>query len=138
VSALFTPRGLWVAMTGADRLVCAAALAGAGALALGMRAPAEGPVRAVVLVDRRVVVTLPLDREGTFPVEGRRGPVVLEVSDGAVCVAESDCPQHVCVAMGAKRRPGDLLACVPNALIVRLEGSGPAGTGEEVPDAIAR
>lgn len=138
MSTLFSPRNLWEAMTGGDRLVSAAALLAAGALAAGLRAPAEGAARAVALVDRRTVAILPLDHEGLFRVEGRRGPVVLQVAGGTVRVAESECPQRVCVAMGKKRRPGDLLACVPNALIVRVEGAGASREAEEIPDAIAR
>lgn len=136
MTALFTPRGLWAAMTRADRFTAAGILALSAAATLGLRAP-DVPARAVVRVGREVVAVLPLDRDGTFPVEGREGIVVLRVEAGAVRVVESSCPEKLCVAMGAKRRPGEVIACVPNALAVRLEGRPRAGE-QETPDSIAR
>lgn len=136
MTPLFTPRGLWGAMTAADRIAAVAVLVLSVGVALGLRAP-DAPARAVVRVAGDVVATLSLDRPGTFPVEGRDGTVVLVVEDGAVRVAESSCGGKLCVAMGAKRRPGDLIACVPNALAVRLEGRPPAGDAEN-PDSVAR
>jgi len=136
VTSLFTPRGLWGAMTGADRFASVAVLAAAGALTLGLRAP-DAPARAVVRVGGDVIAVLPLDHPGTFPVQGRSGEVVLTVEDGGVRVVESSCAGKLCIAMGAKRRPGDLIACVPNALAVRLEGRPRAGDAE-IPDSVAR
>jgi hypothetical protein len=123
-------------MTAADRIVSGAVLALAVAPALAFRPP-EGPARAVVSVGTEEVATLRLDRPGTFPFAGRRGTVVVQVEDGAVRIVESDCPQHLCVAMGAKSRPGEIIACVPNALVIRLQGVH-SHRGEEPPDAIAR
>ena len=136
MTRLLTPRGLWNEMTGADRAASGVILAVAGVLTLGLRAPGE-PARAVVRVGGDVVAELPLDRPGTFPVPARAGTVVLVVEDGAVRVSESSCSGKVCIAMGAKDRPGDLIACVPNALAVRLEGRPRAGD-REAPDSIAR
>lgn len=136
MTSLFTARGLWGAMTAADRIAAVAVLALSGALTLALRAP-DAPARAVVRVGGDVVATLALDRPGTYPVEGRDGTVVVVVEDGAVRVAESSCTEKLCIAMGAKRRPGDLIACVPNALAIRLEGRPPADDAE-TPDSVAR
>jgi hypothetical protein len=136
LTSLFTPRGLWNEMTGSDRIASAAVLVAAGALTLGLRAP-DAPARAVVRVGGEIVATLSLDRPGTFPVDGRNGRVVLTVEDGAVRVTESSCTERLCIAMGAKHRPGELIACVPNALAVRLEGRPRSGDGE-TPDSVAR
>ena len=58
----------------------------------------------------------------------------IAVSDGTIRVTESACPQQICVRMGRKGRAGELIACVPNALVVRLEGVA----DPDVPDAISR
>jgi len=50
-------------------------------------------------------------------------------------ITETGCSQKICVAMGAKRAPGEILACVPNALIVELEGGG---FDPDAPDAVSR
>lgn len=132
--SLFTPRGLLAAMSVGDRVVTLGVLAGGLGLALLAGAPVVPATRATVLVDREVVATLPLDRDVRKTVQGRRGPVVVEVAGGAVAVVESGCPQRICVAMGAKRRAGEIVACVPNALLVRVEGAADPDT----PDAVSR
>jgi hypothetical protein len=135
VSADFSPRAIWSAMTAADRVVSLALLLLSGALALGLRAEAR-PARAVVLSGRSVVAVLPLDRDATLPVQGRLGEIVVTVERGAVRVSRSSCAQRICVATGERRRPGELIACVPNAVLIRLEGD--AVSGEDVPDAVLR
>jgi hypothetical protein len=135
MSGDFSPRGIWSAMTTADRVASFALLALSGALALGLRAEAR-PARAVVLSGRTVVAVLPLDRDTTLPVQGRIGELVVTVANGAVRVSQSTCPQRLCVAMGERRRPGEMLACVPNAVLIRLQGEVPPG--EDMPDAVLR
>jgi len=134
-AGLFSPRGLWRALTPADRIVCAAVLGVSFALLALARVPADGAAHAVVTVGREEVADVPLDVPGVTRVEGRLGSVALEVADGAIRVTASSCPHHVCIAMGAKRRTGEVLVCAPNAMLVRLVG-GRADPG--VPDAVSR
>ncbi len=131
---LFTPRGLLRAMTPADLVVSVAFLLAAFAAprVLG-RADGERS-RAIVTVDRREVVALDLSADSEEIVRGRIGEVRIQVRDGAVRIAASGCPHQICVAAGAKRRPGEVIACVPNALLVRIVG--PADPA--VPDAVTR
>ncbi|MGQ0722354.1 MAG: NusG domain II-containing protein [Candidatus Eiseniibacteriota bacterium] len=135
MSGALSLRGIWSAMTAADRVASFGLLALSCALALGLRAEAR-PARAVVLSGRTVVAELPLDQDATLSVRGRIGELIVTVANGAVRVSESSCPQRLCVAMGERRRPGEMLACVPNAVLVRLEGE--AKPGEDVPDAVLR
>ena len=51
MSGPFSPRGIWAAMTPADRATSLAVLALSGVLALGVRAP-DRPARAVVMSGR--------------------------------------------------------------------------------------
>ena len=78
---------------------------------------------------------MPLDRDAFLPLHGTLGPIELEVRDGAIAVVRSDCPNHLCIAMGWKRAAGEVLACVPNALVVRIEGGA---ARDHAPDAITR
>jgi len=103
--------------------------------ALGLAARGDGARLAVVSVGRDVVAELRLDRPGTYPVDGRRGPVVLEVRGGAIRVRESDCPHGICRAMGEKDRSGQIIACVPNGVLIRLVGGRP---DPREPDAVSR
>jgi len=130
---LWSPRGILAAMTPADGFVAVGVLVVAGVLALSAQLPARSAGRAIVTVGRQVVLEVPLGPDGTHAVAARRGRVELAVEDGAIRIVESACPQRICIRMGAKRRPGELIACVPNALVVKLAGSDP-----DVPDAVTR
>ena len=135
---LFSLRGLVGATTWADRslsvgVVLAALLAPALA-----RPPGDGPLRAIVTVDRAEVAVLPLDHDGEATVHGRIGDVTLAVRDRTIRVSASTCPQHVCMASGAKGRAGDLIACVPNQLLVRIVGGPAAPADPDAPDAVTR
>ncbi|MBZ0270244.1 NusG domain II-containing protein, partial [bacterium] len=132
---LSSPRALLRALTPGDGVVCGLVLLGAIALAAFARGGGHGATHAVVTVGRDEVAVLSLAAPGATRVEGKLGPVVLEVEGGAIRVAESGCPHHVCIAMGAKSRSGDILACAPNALVVRLTGGAPDA---DAPDAVSR
>ncbi len=121
-------------MTIADRVVCVAIFATSLAAAFGARAVSADPgARAAVIVGGVEQVVLPLAEEGSATFAGRAGPVTIEVRDGAVAVTQSTCPHRACIGMGWKHRTGDVIACVPNELLVRvLDGASGA------PDAIAR
>lgn len=134
----FRLRALLAATTWADRALCVA-LVGLALLAPRLARPVgDGPPRAVVTVGRSEAAVLPLERDGEVTVHGRLGNVTVAVRDGAVRVVASSCAQQVCVAAGAKREPGDLIACVPNEVLVRVRGgvARPPRPGE--PDAVTR
>lgn len=70
--------------------------------------------------------------DAVYEIDGVRGTVTVTVEDGAVCVAESDCPDHTCVRTGAVRAPGSVIACVPNRVIVRVGGDSTDGLDARV------
>ena len=59
-------------------------------------------------------------------VEGLEWPVVLELSPDGVRVAESQCPGGDCLRTGAIHTAGEQIICLPNRLIVSLEGASNA------------
>jgi hypothetical protein len=131
-SRAFSVRGVLREMTKADLAVSI------GTLALGVAVPSllrpgVPPERAFVLVGKEIVASLPLGENATIEVAGAVGPVSIEVSGEAVRVRESSCANKICVGMGWKRHAGDMLACVPNALLVRIDGA----PNEDRPDAIS-
>ncbi len=134
----FRLRALVAAMTWADRALCV------GLVALALLAPrlarpvGDGPLRAVVTVGRDEAAVLPLDRDAEVTVHGRLGDVIVAVRGGAVRVVSSPCAQQVCVATGAKRDPGDLIACVPGEVLVRVRGGDGAARRPGTPDAVTR
>ena len=75
---------------------------------------------AVVTVDGRY----PLNKSGTFPLNN--GSNILVVENGEAWVSEANCPDKVCMGMGRISRNGEFIACLPNRLIVVVEGGEPA------------
>ena len=84
-------------------------------------------VRAVVRVDGKVVATVDLRllEPQTLHVQGMLGPMVILVDGkGSIRVEESTCPDQVCVHTVAAHSPGDQIICVPNHMVITVEGRG--------------
>ena len=79
---------------------------------------------AVVTVDGAEVGPNPLNKSGTFPLNN--GSNILVVENGEAWVSEANCPDKVCMGMGRISRNGEFIACLPNRLIVVVEGGEPA------------
>ena len=84
----------------------------------------EGAV-AVVTVDGEEIGRYPLGESGVFPLNG--GSNILVIEDGMAWVSEANCPDKICMGMGKIHRNGEFIACLPNRLIVVIEG-GEAST----------
>ena len=77
--------------------------------------------QAVVTVEGREVGRYPLSKSGTFPLNG--GTNILVVENGEAWVSEANCPDKVCMGMGKISRNGEFIACLPNRLLVVVEGA---------------
>ena len=73
---------------------------------------------AVVTVDGKEIGRYPLRKSGTFPLNG--GTNILVVENGEAWVSEADC---LCMGMGKISRNGEFIACLPNRLLVVVEGA---------------
>ena len=58
---------------------------------------------------------------GTFPLNG--GSNILVVENGEAWVSDADCPDKVCMGMGKISRNGEFIACLPNRLLIVVEGA---------------
>ena len=91
---------------------------------------------ATVVVEQgnKVVGRYSLKDEKKVAVKGPLGETYVEIKEGTARIVDSPCPQKICVRMGKIHRVGDIVVCVPNQVLVRVEGK----VDEEVPDAISR
>ena len=76
----------------------------------------------VASIDDYVVFVAPLDKDRRVELNGPLGVTVVEIKNGAARIVSSPCAKKICIHMGDARRSGDLLACVPNHLIINIEG----------------
>lgn len=116
---------LWRRTRPGDRLVVAVLLLLSLGLLVVLR-PGPPGRRVVVEQAGRVIFTAPLDEPRAVALEGPLGTTRLAIRDGTVCVEAAPCPHRVCIGMGAIGRAGELVACVPNDLLVRIEGGPPS------------
>jgi len=82
---------------------------------------------AVIQVDGRVVATVDLrsHEPQTLHIAGVLGPLVIAVDgEGSIRVAEATCTDQICVHTVAARSPGDQIICVPNRMVITVEGEG--------------
>lgn len=110
-------------LTVLDLLLIAALLALPGwALVRSWRASREQPV-AYIYQDNRLLGAFQLDREQTILVGDKARPhMTIEIKNGAIRVAQADCPKGICKQAGWVRTPGRTIVCVPNRVLIQLKG----------------
>ncbi len=86
--------------------------------------PSSGKPRAVVEVGGRRAMEIDLSQDGLYKVEGRQGRMTLEVNRGRIRAVESSCEKKICVKTGFISSPQERIICVPNGVVVSIEGSG--------------
>lgn len=79
----------------------------------------------IVEVDGEELYHLALDEATEKQIESREGHAVLEIRDGKVRLAESNCPNQICVRQGWIDR--GVIVCLPNRIIVRVGTKGRDG-----------
>jgi hypothetical protein len=111
-----------LAMTTGDwALIVGLVLISLGSIFMMSRFVGRGET-AVVEVDGVATCRLDLSIDAQRAVVGPLGETVVEVRDGRIRVAESPCPHGICVRTGWTARAGDVIVCVPNRVVVRVEG----------------
>ncbi len=76
----------------------------------------------IIEMDGKILYRFPTHRDTTITLSGKTGIVAVKVMDGKVCIAESSCPLKICIKTGWITSPGQAIICIPNKLIVSIEG----------------
>ena len=75
---------------------------------------------AVVTIGGETVATYSLATDGEYPILDGKNIRVIE--DGAAYMKDADCPDKTCVRAGKISRSGERITCLPNGVIVIIEG----------------
>ena len=62
---------------------------------------------------------------GVLPVVGPLGVSEIEIGPKGARVLSAPCVHKVCMRQGWMQRAGDVAACVPNGLVLRIAGAAP-------------
>ncbi len=117
----------WHFMTVGDWLVVLLLLTTSLGGIVSIAAMSEGS-RVLVTCGDELCFTAPLDEPRTFAIDGPLGQTKLVIDEQGARIVESPCPRKICVSMGVAKNTADLLACVPNRILVHIDGS----SGKEV------
>lgn len=61
----------------------------------------------------------------TYEIQTEFGRNVLEIGENSVRVIEADCPDELDVKQGWIHKPGEVLVCLPNRMIVEIVADDP-------------
>ena len=73
--------------------------------------------------DGHVLRVVDLAAEQIIEVSGPLGLTIVEIRDRAVFITASPCRDKICVHSGRLHVTGQLLACLPNKVVIRLIGA---------------
>lgn len=64
-----------------------------------------------------------IDKPETFLIKSTNGNSnTIKVEKGNISILEATCPDQICVKAGSISKPGDTLVCLPNKLIIVIDG----------------
>ena len=93
------------------------------ALSIPLLLPSEDASHAEILVDGKLVRTVPLSVSQQFTLTTHNGGSnTITVQDGAIAVTEATCPDHYCMHRGFCSG-GTQIVCLPNRLVIRFTGT---------------
>ena len=69
----------------------------------------------------------PLDAEETIYVQGPLGTTVVRIHENQAWVESSPCDNKICVSAGHLRNNGEFAACLPNNVLIMVEGNDVPG-----------
>ena len=77
-----------------------------------------------IVVSGEVAHRAPLGQNFRYVAHGPLGETTVLCQDGHVWVADSCCPNKLCVKTGKVRAMGQIIVCVPNEIVIRIAGAG--------------
>jgi hypothetical protein len=79
-------------------------------------------------------VSLTKGTEESFSIKEAPTVVFHRYADGSIAFTESDCPDKVCVKSGRLHSTGQMAACLPNFVYIKIVGTGQSE--KDAPDVV--
>ncbi len=114
-------------LTRGDKILIGCLIALNAALFLRWTAPAKPGDWVVIEVDKNERARHSLRQEKTVRVEGPLGVTEVEIREGKARILRSPCSGKLCIKSGFIQYADRLAACLPNRVVVRIEGGGHRG-----------
>ena len=94
--------------------------------------PAKKGSEVVVSVFGREYARFPLDENREFPISYLNNLNLLIIEDGYAYIKEASCPDGLCVHQGKINKSGEMIVCLPNEVVVTVEGTEDSGVDSVV------
>lgn len=78
-------------------------------------------------VNQRMAKRAPLSKNQIIPVKGKLGVTLVEIRDGRAHILRSPCKNKICIKSGYIQYADRLVACIPNRVVVKIEGASHSG-----------
>ena len=78
--------------------------------------------KADVYVKEEKVLSIDLNQDGHYSVDGTNGKVEIEVKDHAIRVTQENSPHHLCSRQGFVSDSNVPIVCLPNETVIQIEG----------------
>jgi len=86
----------------------------------------SGPPMVMIYHDDQLLARYPIPEEGEpihFHAAGELGTSEIVIDRNGARFVSSPCSSAYCVAHGPRKEHGDVIACVPNRILIAIEGS---------------
>ncbi len=113
------------ALTRADKILALVVILSAIGLTLYGRYTAEAGGALTVELAGAAPATHDLSNYGVLPVGGLLGVSQIEIGPKGARVLSAPCVHKICMRRGWIQRAGDVAACVPNGLVLKIAGAAP-------------
>jgi len=91
----------------------------------------SGPATVMIYHDETLLAQYPFPEQGApihFKAEGKLGISNIIIGSNGVHFSSSPCTTQFCVINGHRSEGGDIIACVPNRILVSIKGSRLSGS----------
>ncbi|MCR4779113.1 MAG: NusG domain II-containing protein [Lachnospiraceae bacterium] len=95
-------------------------------------APAKKGSEVVVSVFGREYARFPLNENREFPISYLNNLNLLVIEDGYAYIKEASCPDGLCVHQGKINKSGEIIVCLPNEVVITVEGPEDSGVDSVV------
>lgn len=75
---------------------------------------------AIVYHNNNIILTINLNINKIYEVDGDNGKVVIEVNNKRVKVNKENSPYHLCSKQGYISKPNESIICLPNKIIIQI------------------
>jgi hypothetical protein len=114
-----------------DIIILAALLCIAALIFCALHFLTPGGDNVKIEVASKTVATLPISEDATYNVEiGGKVTNTVEIKDNRVKVTFADCPDKICKNHRAISKSGESIICLPNKVVVSIEGKNNQVDGE--------